>query len=145
MDAGVILAAARSHGEVPILFGDWIAPGTTVVSIGSTVPSQREVDPSVIERCDLMVCDVVDEVLNQSGDLLAVRELGLGADLGQKTHSLHELISGALDERVSAAKMPLFKSVGNGLQDIVAAGQFLDRAIAAGTAVRLPLPLYTKT
>ena len=42
--ATVVLAAARSRGELPILFGDWLASRGVVVSIGSTVPEQREIE-----------------------------------------------------------------------------------------------------
>ena len=63
-DASVVLAAARSRGEVPILYGQWLDPTVTVVSIGSTVPFQREIDVSVVEACDVIVCDAVDEVVD---------------------------------------------------------------------------------
>ena len=53
----------RSYGEQPILFGDWLDHSSTVVSIGSTVPAQREIDVSVVSACDLIVCDAVDVVI----------------------------------------------------------------------------------
>ncbi|HMP56524.1 MAG TPA: ornithine cyclodeaminase family protein, partial [Novosphingobium sp.] len=71
--AGVVLAAARSHGERPILFADWIAPGALTVSIGSTVPAQREIDVSVVARSDIIVCDMVHEVVEETGDMIAAR------------------------------------------------------------------------
>src|SRR5439155_14591037 len=55
-DANVVLCAARSYDEQPILFGEWLADGAAVVSIGSTVPSQREIDVTVVDRSDLIVC-----------------------------------------------------------------------------------------
>lgn len=140
--ASVVLAAARSHGEVPILFGEWLPPVVTVLSIGSTVPSQRELDVSVIAACDVIVCDDVDEVTGQTGDMLEAA--GAGIDFRERTFSLHELLAGKLDERLAAARRPLFKSVGGGLQDVVVAEVVLRKALAAGLATPLPIEFETK-
>jgi alanine dehydrogenase len=140
--ASVVLAAARSHGEAPILFGDWLPPVTTVVSIGSTVPSQREIDASVVAACDLIVCDDVEEVSEQTGDMIEAARAGI--DFRDRTFSLQRLLAGELDERVAAARRPLFKSVGGGLQDVVVAEVVLRRALDAGVATPLPIQFETK-
>jgi alanine dehydrogenase len=135
--ANVVLAAARSHGEVPILHGDWLGAASVVVSIGSTVPFQREIDVTVVAACDLIVCDAVDEVLEQTGDMLAAARAGVA--LREKAFSLHELVAGDLDERLAAAQRPMFKSVGGGLQDVVVAEVVLRKALDAGLAMPLPI------
>jgi ornithine cyclodeaminase/alanine dehydrogenase len=141
-DATVVLAAARSRGEAPILFGGWLAADTTVVSIGSTVPSQRELDVSVVAACDLIVCDDVHEVTKQTGDMLEAANARI--EFRERTFSLHELVAGDLRERVAAARRPLYKSVGGGLQDVVVAEVVLRDAIAAGLATPLPIAFETK-
>src|SRR5689334_6053575 len=141
-DAGAVLSAARSYGEKPILFGDWLAPATTVVSIGSTVPTQREIDVSVVEACDLIVCDDVDEVAEQTGDML---EAGRGGtEFRSRMFSLHQLLAGELDERLARARRPLYKSVGGGLQDVVVAEVVLRKALEAGLATPLPIEFEKK-
>ena len=140
--ANVVLAAARSYGEVPILFGDWLAADTTVVSIGSTVPDQREIDVSLVAACDLIVCDDVEEVAGQTGDMLEATRAGI--DFRDKVFSLHKLLAGELDARVAAAQRPLFKSVGGGLQDVVVAEVVLRKALAAGLATALPIEFEKK-
>jgi len=140
--ASVVLAAARSRGEVPILHGDWLEPRAVVVSIGSTVPEQRELDVSVVEWSDLIVCDDVDEVSNETGDMLEAAAAGV--DFAGRTFSLHALLAGELDERLAAAERRLFKSVGGGLQDVVVASLILERAQAAGLATPLPIEFLTK-
>lgn len=142
-DASVVLAAARSHGEVPILFGDWLPPTVTVVSIGSTVPAQREIDASVVAACDLIVCDDVDEVAEQTGDMLEARRAGVL--FRDRAFSLHQLLTGRLDDRLAAAPRRLFKSVGGGLQDVVVAEVVLRKALAAGIATPLPIEFETKS
>jgi alanine dehydrogenase len=140
--ADVVLAAARSRGELPILRGDWLGPATVVVSIGSTVPSQRELDVTVVAACDLIVCDAVDEVLEQAGDMLAAARAGIA--FRAKAFSLHQLVAGDLDERLAAARRPMFKSVGGGLQDVVVAEVVLRKALDAGLATALPIRFDTK-
>lgn len=140
--ATVVLAAARSRDEQPLLFGRWLPSEVTVVSIGSTVPSQREIDVSVVEACDLIVCDVVSEVVEQTGDMLAAARAGV--TFLDRTFSLHELLSGQLDNRLRRSRRRLFKSVGNGLQDVVVASLALRKALTAGLATPLPIAFETK-
>jgi ornithine cyclodeaminase/alanine dehydrogenase len=140
--ADVALAAARSRGELPILFGDWLRPGMTVVSIGSTVPSQREIDVSVVERSDLIVCDTLAEVLEETGDMLAAEAAGVS--FRDKAFSLNALMSGEIDAQVEAARVRMFKSVGGGIQDVVIAELVLTQAITQGLATPLPIEFDTK-
>ena len=140
--ADIVLAAARSRGEQPILFGDWLTPGATVVSIGSTVPQQREIDASVVAWADLIVCDVLDEVLDATGDMIAATQAGV--DTHAKSIGLTEFLQNVDGERYDRATNRMFKSVGSGLQDIVVAELLLTAATAAGLATPLPIAFETK-
>jgi ornithine cyclodeaminase/alanine dehydrogenase len=140
--AGLVLAAARSRGELPILFGDWLGPACTVCSIGSTVPEQREIDVSVVARSELIVCDTLEEVLEETGDMIAAAQAGIA--FRHKSFGLTDLLRGDLDERVRRAGVRMFKSVGGGLQDIVVAELILTRALDAGLATPLPIAFDTK-
>jgi len=140
--AQLVLAAARSRGERPILFGEWLAPSCTVCSIGSTVPEQREIDVSVVERSDLIVCDALDEVLEETGDMIAAR--GAGIVVSHKVFGLTDVMRGAVDEQIKTAGIRMYKSVGGGLQDIVVAELILTKAIDAGLVTPLPITFETK-
>nr|WP_276589035.1 MULTISPECIES: ornithine cyclodeaminase family protein [unclassified Sphingomonas] len=141
--ADIVLTAARSRGEQPILFGDWLKAGATVVSIGSTVPEQREIDASVVDRSDLIVCDTPEEVLHETGDMIAAANAGI--DVAAKVHSMGALMTGDLADRLEVASIRMFKSVGAGLQDVVVAGMILERALATDAATRLPIEFNKKT
>ena len=136
-EAEIVVACARSRDETPILYGRWLRPGMVVVSIGSTLPEQREIDASVVDACDLIVCDMVDEVVEETGDMIAAKAAGVAFD--HKLASLNELMTGRIDDRVKAARLPMFKSVGSGLQDIVTAELAFERAIERGLATALPI------
>lgn len=140
--ADLVLTAARSRGELPILFGDWLKDRATIVSIGSTIPQQREIDVSVVARADLIVCDTLEEVVSETGDMLAAADAGI--DVKAKSFSLNALMSGQIEAQRAAARMPMFKSVGGGIQDIVVAEMILNRALDAGLAQPLPIAFETK-
>lgn len=141
-NSDIALAAARSRGEEPILFGDWLRSGMTVVSIGSTVPEQREIDVSVVERADLIICDTLEEVLHETGDMLAAGRAGISFE--SKSFSMNALMSGELEQQIKSASLPMFKSVGGGLQDVVVAELVFTKALEAGLAIELPIHFDTK-
>ena len=135
--ADIVLAAARSHGEAPILFGPWLKDTATIVSIGSTIPHQREIDASVVARSDVIVCDSLHEVLLETGDMIAAAAAGI--EFHSKSFSLNDLVSGTCRQQVQDSGMRLFKSVGGGLQDVVVAELILRKALEAGLATPLPM------
>ncbi|MFJ9391772.1 ornithine cyclodeaminase family protein [Nocardioides sp. NPDC101246] len=137
--AGVVLCAARSRDESPTLLGAWLEPGMTVLSIGSTLPEQREVDEAVIERADLLVADMVEEVLDETGDLLAARKAGI--DAAAMTISLADLVGGRSPGRESADQILVYKSVGSAIQDLAVAEMCARAAEAGGLGARLPLQI----
>ena len=137
-DADVVACAARSRDESPVLRGEWLNPGTTVVSIGSTLPEQREVDVSVLRRADLIVADVPGEVAHDTGDMIAAAAAGI--DVTSRLVSLSDLIAGRVPGRrgAGAAGVTIYKSVGSALQDVVVAGQLLATARQRGLGTPLP-------
>jgi alanine dehydrogenase len=141
-DADVLIAAARSRDESPILHAHMLRPGMIAVSIGSTLPEQREADVTAIDACDLIVCDAVDEVLNETGDMLAAKAAQI--DVGTKTISLNALLSNQCEDRVAVAKQVMFKSVGSAVQDIVIAELAYEKALAAGRLDDMGAEFYTK-
>ena len=140
--ADVVLAAARSHGEKPIFDGEWLQPGMLVVSIGSTMATQREIDPRTIERSDLIVCDAVEEVSGETGDFIAARNAGVAFE--HKMASLNDLVLGKLEARLAGARLSMYKSVGAAVQDVTVAELAVRRARERGFAVALPVTLELK-
>lgn len=139
--ANVVLCAARSHDETPTLHGAWLQPGSLVVSIGSTLPEQREVDEDVLRRAALVVADMPEEVLHETGDALAALKAGI--DLGAKLISLAEIGTGKRIARQSPDDIVVYKSVGSALQDVVIAEMILERALAANEFFEMPESIHT--
>ena len=137
VDAHVVICAARARDEVPVLYGSWLEPGMTVVSIGSTLPEQREVDPVVIQRAHLIVADMPGEVAHDTGDMLAAKAAGV--EFTDKLVPLGDIIAGRRPTRTAAADIAVYKSVGSALQDVVIAEMLLRRARDRGVGTRLPV------
>jgi ornithine cyclodeaminase/alanine dehydrogenase-like protein (mu-crystallin family) len=130
-DADVVVVATNTGTNGPVaLRGEWLAEGQHVVSIGSTNPFLRELDPATFERADRVVFDAVPEqVFEESGDLMAV-----GAELRKRLRNADLLAAvvgrGGIDRADSA--VTLFKSVGTAAQDVAAAKVVYDIALAKG-------------
>jgi alanine dehydrogenase len=135
-DADVVLCAARSRDETPVLRGAWLPAGATVVSLGSTLPEQREVDEETMARAACIVADMPEEVQHDTGDAIAARRAGI--DITHKLVPLGDLVSGRLTPRKVAQDIVLYKSVGSALQDIVIAEMLLERALQQGCGMALP-------
>lgn len=138
-DADLVILAARSKDETPTINGDWLKPGALVVSVGSTLPEQRELDVRSIEISDLIVCDMVHEVVNETGDFIAAKAQGVAFET--KLASLNDLVLGKIDDRVRESRASMYKSVGAAIQDIAVAEIACQRAVQLGLAVELDIPL----
>lgn len=136
MGADVVLCAARSRDETPVLRGAWLPAGSTVVSLGSTLPEQREVDEDTFARAACIVADMPDEVSHDTGDAIAATKAGV--DFSAKMVPLADLVAGRVTPRRSNAEIVLYKSVGSALQDIAVAEMLLARARRLGRGIELP-------
>ena len=139
--ADVVLCAARSRDESPVLHGDWLSAGATVVSIGSTLPEQREVDEATMARAGRIVADMPEEFAHDTGDAIAAAKAGI--DIAGKLVSLADVACGRAAGRRTAEEIILYKSVGSALQDVVIAEMLLHRAQEAGRYTVLPSTALT--
>ncbi|RRJ86597.1 ornithine cyclodeaminase family protein [Gulosibacter macacae] len=138
--ADVVLCAARSRDESPTLESTWVGQDATVISIGSTTPTQRELPVELIGRASIVVADGVDEVVHGSGDMIAARDSGV--DVDSLTVALNDVLlkSRAIDRDRG---IRIYKSTGSGLQDIVVAEALVDRARELGLGIELPVGIVT--
>lgn len=128
--ASHVVAAARSRDESPILHGDWLRSGSVVISIGSTTPSQREIDVSVVARSDIIVADVPDELAHGTGDMVAATAAGIAFE--HKLFPLQDLVQKRIALEPNGGIL-MFKSVGSALQDVSFAEYIATAACGRGT------------
>jgi len=123
-DANVITTVTSAAG--PILQRDWIAPGTHLNVIGSSIPTTREVDTVTMAAASLFV-DRRESTLNEAGDyLFAAKEGAVGPD--HIKAEIGELLIGAKPGRTSSAEITLFKSLGLAIEDLASAEYIFHQA-----------------
>ncbi|HEX4930911.1 MAG TPA: ornithine cyclodeaminase family protein [Gaiellaceae bacterium] len=110
----------------PILQRDWLAPGTHVNAVGSSLPTTRELDTDTMAAASLFV-DRRESTLNESGDLLLA---GLGVD--HIRAELGEVLTGAHPGRTDEDELTVFKSLGLAVEDLAAAELIVGRARERG-------------
>lgn len=123
---GIILAAVKSSETV--LYGDWLAEGVHVNSIGTARPDQREIDPVTFQRSNLVVVDTREGVFAEAGDAIAAREV----IAPEQVNELADLVVGRAPGRTSRSQITLFKSVGTAIQDIGLAARVYQQAQEKG-------------
>jgi len=117
--ADVVVAATAS--PTPVIQNDWIKDGAHVTAVGSCVPTQRELDPALVERARLVV-DSRAAALKEAGDVV----MGISEGRWTASHIAAEL--GELPHRENDREVTVFKSLGLAVEDIFAAYLVLSRA-----------------
>ena len=140
--ATLVIGASRTLDGKPVFEGAWLTPAMFVASIGATLPEHIEIDVATIARSDLIVADMPGEVMEETGCFQAAHAAGVRFE--EKFVSLNELLTGKLDDRLRAAKQPMFRSVGASLQDLAVAELAYREALRRGLATELPMELSGK-
>ena len=115
--ADVISCATLS--ENPLIYGEWLKPGTHVDLIGGFTPAMRETDDFLIRDASLFV-DTREGALSEAGDLLQPIDAGVITE-SHILADLYELARGVHPGRADAHEITCFKSVGTALEDLAAA------------------------
>ncbi|MGE3772968.1 MAG: ornithine cyclodeaminase family protein [Gammaproteobacteria bacterium] len=110
--------------------GEWMERGQHVNSIGSTGGKLREIDPATFANAELVVVDSLHQVEEECGDVLETIARGLWRR--EKISELTALVTRTVPGRRREDEITLFKSVGTGLQDVVAAFAVYEQARRLG-------------
>lgn len=113
------LICTTTSAKAPILFGDWISPGTHINLVGSAIPTTAEADTRLVQRARF-VCDYRPAADAAAGEYLtalkagAITEDHIIAEIG-------EIASGDKTGRTSGDDITVYKSLGVSAQDLAAA------------------------
>jgi len=116
------------------LHGEDVAPGTFIAAVGADSPEKQELDPSLLASSKIVV-DILEQCAS-IGELHHAIEKGLltTADVHAE---LGEVIAGSKPGRTSEDEIIVFDSTGTALQDVAAAAVVYEKALRAGSGVRL--------
>ncbi len=67
--AGADIVCTVTSAREPVLFGDWLTPGTHVNAVGASVPSCRELDDGCLRRAGIWV-DYMPMALISAGEIV---------------------------------------------------------------------------
>lgn len=113
------IVSCATLSTMPLVRGEWLAPGSHLDLIGSFAPHMREADPACFGPDARTFVDT-EEALAKAGDLLdAIAGGQLRRDAVQGT--LAQLCKGERAGRASASERTVFKAVGTALEDLAAA------------------------
>jgi len=136
---GADVVCTITSSREPVLFGEWLAPGTHVNAVGASLATSRELDSAAVVKSRLYV-DRRESTVNEGGDFLVPKREGLIGDdhiVGEIGELLIE--PPRIPGRRSADEITLFKSLGLAIEDVAAARRIYDRALAAGAGRWLEL------
>ncbi|KPI03786.1 ornithine cyclodeaminase/mu-crystallin [Actinobacteria bacterium OV450] len=116
-DADLVLCCTTARQ--PLFDGRLVAPGATVVAVGSHEPDARETDTALVRRAAVYV-ESRAAALREAGDLLVPEAEGaLGP--GHISGTLADLVAGRMPAAAAAGCPQLFKSVGMAWEDLAVA------------------------
>jgi ornithine cyclodeaminase/alanine dehydrogenase len=124
----VVVGTNTSAGGGDVAFrGAWMEPGQHVVSVGSTLPTLREVDPTTFARADLVVVDAPAQATEESGDVVAA--IASGDYPLDDVVRLADVVAGTPGRVRGSDEITLYKSVGTAMQDVASAFMLWQRAV----------------
>lgn len=134
-EADIVCTATTS--ATPVFADRHLKPGAHINGVGSYRPDLQEVPAETVIRAKVVV-DERASCWEEAGDL--VIPLQKGQITRDHVHAeLGEVIDETIPGRTSEDEITFFKSVGNAIQDLAAAGRILRAAEAQGLGIELEL------
>lgn len=133
--ADVICCATTANK--PVFEDQHLKPGVHINGVGSFTPDMQEIPGQTVKRAALFV-DSRNAVFKEAGDIIQPITQGL-IDEDHIQAELGEIINGIHPGRIATDQITFFKSVGNAVQDAVAARLALENAgkLGLGQVVQL--------
>ena len=131
--SGCDVVIGIAPAETPVIRGQWLSEGATVIGTGPTLLSRREVDDDVIVRAGRRFVDSLEQAPLECGDIAAAIEQGL-TQWGQ-FYELRHAVAGVAPGRASPDEIVYCKLMGTGLADVAAAKLLWERAEAQDLGV----------
>ena len=121
-DIVICIAAAQE----PVLQGEWLSPGSTVIGAGPTTWRVREVDDATFARADKIFVDSAEQAPVEAGDMASAVDRGILQ--WSRLQELRQVVAGAVTGRDNPEQIIYAKLMGTGVADVAAAKLAYDRA-----------------
>jgi len=129
------LVITTTPAKEAILSADWLHPGLHITAMGSDQEDKNELDPKILERADVLVCDRISQC-EKLGELRTALETGTLSST-DTVRELGDVISQSAQGRQSEDDVTVCDLTGTGVQDTAIATLALGKVkrANAGTTV----------
>ena len=119
----------------PYIKAEWLHPGLHITSMGADLPEKQELEPDVLEKADMLVCD-------RKSQCTAMGELHHGLTAGILSSEsdiieLGEITSGKKQGRIGENQITICDLTGTGVQDTAIAVLALQKADELGLGFQI--------
>ncbi len=132
-DSDIVVAIAATME--PVLEGDWLAPGATVIAAGPTTWRAREVDDDTLTRADKIFVDSPEQARDEAGDIASAVDRGLLQ--WSQVLELRHAVAGTVSGRDNPRQIVYAKLMGTGVADVAAAKLAYQQAKAKGLGLKM--------
>lgn len=126
-----------TNSREPVFPGDYLQHGTHINAAGSNHWARRELDAQTISKCNVVVCDDIDNAKSECGELIWAAETRKFN--WQRAFNLKDVVSGRINTEGFLDTTSLFESQGLGLEDVYAGMHVYKKAIDAGLGKEINL------
>ena len=132
-DSDIIICIAAA--TEPVVNGEWLAAGATLIGAGPTTWRIREVDDAAIVRADKIFVDSVEQVRDEAGDMASAVDRGLLQ--WSQLLELRQAVAGIVSGRDNHNQIVFAKMMGTGVADVAAAKLAYDKATQMGLGTEM--------
>lgn len=119
----------------PVVEGEWLSPGATVVGAGPTTWRAREVDDAVLARAGRIFVDSLEQAWSEAGDMASAVDRGVFQ--WSRALELRHAVAGDVAGRRADDEIVYVKLMGTGVADVAAAKLAYDKAREAGLGMEM--------
>ena len=123
--AEVVVTITRS--KTPVFDGTWLKPGASVCAVGTSLPSGSEIDAVTRQRSSQVIVEWKPQSLVEAGEIVqGLQDNSLSLD---RIKDLPEMLASKAPWRQRPEEIMMFKAVGVGLSDLVAARLVVEKRL----------------
>ena len=133
MDSDIVICIAAN--TEPVVEGEWLSPGATVIGAGPTSWRAQEMDDATFMRAAKIFVDSAEQAPAEAGDMASAVDRGL-LQWSQLTELRHA-VAGTVAGRDNREEIVYAKLMGTGVADVAAAKLAYDCARAKGLGLEM--------
>ena len=121
------IVVTTTQATEPLVSAEWVRPGLHITAMGSDLPGKQELEPEILQRADLVVCDTLEQC-KIGGEIQHLAHAGIDREIVE----IGAFTSGARRVERSQQSVTICDLTGTGAQDTAIAVEAFARIRQAG-------------